>query len=107
MMTSGEKARYAEAIHRKLRAILALLRDPAATQNEKANAAALKARLETQLKQAGGPEGDWTDAVFRLGKTVREIKQSTLRPAPVGDWTDNAFRLGRVLRKGVKMLRKT
>ena len=105
-MSTGENARYAEAIHRKLRAVLALLRDPAATEHERANAETLKASLETQLKQAGRPEGDWTDAVFRLGRAVKEIKQSASRPAPVGDWTENAFRLGRILRRGVKMLRK-
>jgi hypothetical protein len=106
-LATEENARYAEAIHRKLRAVIALLRDPAATEHERANAEALKARLETQLRQAGRPEGAWTDAVFRLGRAVREMKQSTSRPAPMGDWTDNAFRLGRTLRRGFKMLRKT
>ena len=42
-----------EAIRRKLRALGAVLMDPAATENERANARALKLRLQKQLGQAG------------------------------------------------------
>jgi hypothetical protein len=97
----------AEAIERKLRALAAVLLDPAATENERANAQALKLRLQKQLgqKAAAIPEGTWTGMLFRLGRGVRhikEIKQSSAPPAPKGDWTDNAFRLGRMFRKGLK-----
>ena len=44
-----------EAIHRKLRAIAAVLLDPAATEHERANAEALKLRLERQLRQEATP----------------------------------------------------
>jgi hypothetical protein len=50
-MPINESARFAAAVHRKLRAIAAVLRDPAATEHEKNNAEALKIRLEKQLKQ--------------------------------------------------------
>ena len=81
--------------------------DPAATDNERANARALKTRLERQLGKiaAAAPPRPWTDMLFRLGRGMRqikELKQSTAPPAPKGDWTDNAFRLGRMFRKGLK-----
>jgi hypothetical protein len=97
----GENARSAEAIKRKLRAITAFLSDPAATENERSNAQALKLRLQKRLGQDAAPEGTWSDILFRLGRGVRhvkKIKQSTTPPAPKGDWTDNAFRLGRMFR---------
>jgi hypothetical protein len=104
---SSPNAWSAEAIQRKLRAIAAVLLDPAATENERANAQALKLRLQKQLgqKAAATPEGTWSGMLFRLGRGVRqikELKQSTAPPAPKGDWTDNAFRLGRIFRKGLK-----
>jgi hypothetical protein len=95
----------AEAIQRKLRALAAVLLDPAATENERANAQALKLRLQKRLGQQPAPEGTWSDILFRLGRGVRhikEIKQSTSPPAPKGDWTDNAFRLGKLFRKSLK-----
>jgi hypothetical protein len=96
----------AEAIQRKLRAIAAVLLDPAATENERANAQALKLRLQKRLGQnTATPETTWTGILFRLGRGVRqikEIKQSSAPPVPKGDWTDNAFRLGRMFRKGLK-----
>jgi hypothetical protein len=103
----SQNAWSAEAIRRKLRALAAVLTDPAATENERANALALKTRLERQLGKiaAATPQRAWTDMLFRLGRGVREIKelkQSTAPPAPKGDWTDNAFRLGRMFRKGLK-----
>ena len=101
-MPISETARSAAAIHRKLRALAAVLLDPAATEHERANAERLKGRLEEQLSQEATPErpeGVWTGIMFRLGKSVKEI---TSAPSPKGDWTDHAFRLGRMLRKGFK-----
>ena len=60
-----------EGLRRKLRAVAAVVEDPGATEHEKANAAALRARLEQRLKDAGVPKGDWTDDAFRLGKALR------------------------------------
>jgi len=94
-MPISENARSAAAIHRKLRALAAVFLDPAATENEKANAERLKERLEDQLNQEPTPEGTWTGIMFRLGRGVREIKSP---PSPQGDWTDHAFRFGRMLR---------
>jgi hypothetical protein len=99
----SENARSAAAIHRKLRALAAVLLDPAATDNERANAQTLKLRLQKRLAQdpAAAEAGTWTSMLFRLGRGVRQvkaIKQSTSPPAPKGDWTDNAFRLGRLFR---------
>jgi hypothetical protein len=91
-----------EDLRRKLRAVAAVVEDPAATWHEKANARALKARLERRLKQAGAPVGDWTDAVFRLGRWAKEIGKSTAPASPKGDWTDTAHRLGKALRRGYK-----
>ncbi len=45
--------------------------DAGATENERANAGALKARLEEWLKEAGVPAGDWTDLLFRLGRRAK------------------------------------
>jgi hypothetical protein len=101
----SENARSVAAIRRKLRAIGAVLLDPAATENERANAQALKLRLQKRLGQQATSEGTWTGILFRLGRGVRQIKQikqSTSPPAPKGDWTDNAYRLGRMFRKGFK-----
>jgi len=91
-----------EAVRRKLRAIAAVVRDRAVTEHEKANAAALKARLERRLREAGAPAGDWTDNVFRLGKLAKDIRKSTTPASPKGDWTDNALRLGKALRRSYK-----
>jgi hypothetical protein len=100
-MPAREDKRF-EAIRRKLRAVTAMLRDPAATEHERANAEAVKTRLERQLRIGGTPEGNWTDIVFRLGRAFKKISQPASPPAPKGDWTDNAFRLGRTLRRGIK-----
>jgi hypothetical protein len=94
-----EKASSSEAIRRKLRALTAVLLDPAATEPERANAEGLKVRLEKQLTQEATAEGNWPSIMFRLGRRVKEI---TSQPSPKGDWTDHAFRLGRILRKGFK-----
>jgi len=101
----SENAWSAEAIQRKLRAIAAVLLDPAATENERANAQTLKLRLQKQLGQEATSEGTWSDILFRLGRGVKQVKrmkQSTAPPSPKGDWTDNAFRLGKLFRKGFK-----
>ena len=90
------------SIRRKLRAVAAVIADPAATEHERANAQALKARLERRLRDAGAPAGDWTDSAFRLGRWAQELKQSSSPASPRGDWTDNAHRLGKALRRGYK-----
>jgi hypothetical protein len=91
--------RAAEAIQRKLRAIVAVLSDPSATANERANAKTLKIRLEEQLKQAPAPEVTWTSIMFRLGRSVREMKETKPPSSRKGELTDHAFRLGRALRR--------
>jgi hypothetical protein len=60
-----------EGVRRKLRALIALIKDPGATEHERANAKALKTRLEQRLREAGAPAGDWTDNAFRLGRVLR------------------------------------
>src|SRR3974390_1604273 len=97
-----EKARFGEAVHRKLRAIAAVLLDPASTEHERTNAKALKIRLEKRLREESTPEGTWTDMMFGWGRAIKEIKQSTSPSSPKSDWTDHAFRLGRTLRRGLK-----
>ena len=94
-----------EALRRKLRAVTSVVEDRGATEHEKANAAALKARLEQRLKDAGAPAGDWTDNAFRLGRWATEVKKSASPASPKGDWTDNALRLGKALRRGYKRWR--
>jgi hypothetical protein len=93
-MPRSESGRSAAAIHRKLRALGAVLLDPAASEHEKANAKRLKERLEDRLGQDATPEGAWTGIMFRLGRGVKEI---TSPSSPTGDWTDHAFRFGRML----------
>ena len=90
------------SIRRKLRAVAAIIADPAATEHERANAQTLKARLERRLRDAGAPTGDWTDKAFRLGRWAKELRQSSSPASPSGDWTDNAHRLGKALRRGYK-----
>ena len=98
-MPISDNASSAEAIRRKLRALTALILDPAATEPERANAEGLKVRLEKQLRQEATPEGKWMEVMFRLGRGVKEM---TSPPSPKGDWTDHAFRLGRMLRRNFK-----
>ena len=90
------------SIRRKLRAVAAIIADPAATEHERANAQTLKARLERRLRDTGAPTGDWTDNAFRLGRWAKELRQSSSPASPSGDWTDNAHRLGKALRRGYK-----
>jgi hypothetical protein len=91
-----------EALRRKLRAVTSVVEDRGATEHEKANAAALKARLEQRLKEPGTPAGDWTDNAFRLGRWAKEMRKSASPALHKGDWTDNALRLGKALRRGYK-----
>jgi hypothetical protein len=99
------------AIRRKIRALASVLADRATTAHERANASALKMRLEDQLKAdpattpaspatpaaSAGPEVVWASVMFRLGRTVREVRAPP--PTPKGDWTDHAFRAGKMLRR--------
>jgi len=89
-------------LRRKLRALSALAKNAGATEPERANAAALKARIEKRLRDVGEPAGDWTDNAFRLGRQLKELKKTTSPASPQGDWTDKAFRLGKALRRGYK-----
>jgi hypothetical protein len=98
-MDTRDAAKSAAAIHRKLRALRAILVDRAATEHEKANAAEIKARLEDQLRDEAGAGHAWTGVMFRLGRGVREIANP---PAPTRNWTDHCFRAGRVLRGFLK-----
>lgn len=91
-----------ESLRRKLRAVTAVLEDPAATEHERANAQTLKTRLQRRLSEAGTPSGDWTDTAFRIGKWASSIRGSTSPASPKGDWTDNAHRLGKALRHSYK-----
>ena len=95
----SENVRSAEAIRRKMRALAAVFLDPAATEHEKANAKMLRERLETLVSQGATTEGTSTGIMFRLGRSVKEIKSP---PSSKGDWTDHAFQLGRILRRGFK-----
>ena len=91
-----------EDVRRKLRALAAMAGDAGASEQERATAKALKARLERRLSEAGAPAGDWTDKAFRLGRRAKEIGQSASPAAPAGDWTDTAHRLGKAVRRGYK-----
>ena len=101
-MSIGRLIGSAVNVRRKLRAVAAVIADPAATAHEKANAAALKGRLERRLREAGIPAGDWTDTAFRLGRWAGQLKKSSSPASPQGDWTDNAHRLGKAFRRGYK-----
>jgi len=63
-MPISENVRSAEAIHRKLDAIAAVLSDPATTEHERTNAETLKIRLEKQLRQEATPEGHGRTSCF-------------------------------------------
>jgi hypothetical protein len=62
----SKNARSVGEIHRKLRSIAAVLLDSAATKHEKANAEALKIRLEKRLGRELTPEG--TRAIVPYGR---------------------------------------
>jgi hypothetical protein len=101
-MRAGRLIGSVADLRRKLRALSALAQNAGATEHEKANAEALKARLRQRLKEAGEPAGDWTDNAFRFGRRVKQLKEAVSPESPKGDWTDNAFRLGKALRRGYK-----
>lgn len=84
--------RATEAIRRKLRGLVAVLQDSAATNHERATAQALKLSLEKKLREAGVPKGDWTDIAFRLGRGVQELKPTS----------EMAYRFGRAFRRALK-----
>jgi len=90
------------ALRRKLKALTAVARDSHATPAERANATSLQHRLQRRLDDAGAPKGDWTDSAYRLGKSVKDLKQAASPAAPKGDWTDHARGLGKVFRRGAK-----
>lgn len=97
------------ALRRKLRALAAVARSPGATPPERANAAALKKRLEQRLRAAGAPAGDWTDHAFRLGRWAKQLQNSgPIRPdegAKADDWTEQARRLGKAVGRGYRKWR--
>jgi hypothetical protein len=93
------------ALHRKLQRLGAVLKDPSVTEHERANAEALKARVEASLRKAGVPKGDWTDILFRLGRTVQEMTKTTAPPPSSSGASKIGFRLGRTLREGLKKWR--
>jgi len=95
-------SRSVAALRRKLRGLAAVAQDPGAAAPEKANAAALKQRLEQRLREAGAPAGDWTDHAFRFGRWAKDIRKSGPGDPAEGDWTDQAHRLGKALRRGYK-----
>jgi hypothetical protein len=101
-MRAGRLIASVADIRRKLRAVASLAENAGATEHERANAAALKARLQQRLKEAGEPAGDWTDNVFRLGKQLKGLRKAVSPASPKGDWTDKAFRLGKALRRGYR-----
>jgi hypothetical protein len=90
------------ALRRKLRALAAVARNAGATPTERANAAALKKRLEQRLRDAGAPSGDWSDQAFRLGRRVKDLRKSGPSGAGEGDWTEQARRLGKFVGRGYK-----
>jgi hypothetical protein len=92
------------ALRRKLRALGSVIADPAATAPEKANAEALKQRLEQRLRAAEPPSsGGWTDKAFRLGQWVKEMRKSAPPAAAAeADWTDNARRIGKIVGRGYR-----
>src|ERR1043165_9003202 len=95
-------SRSVAALRRKLRALGAVAQDPGAAGPEKANAAALKERLEQRLREAGAPARDWTDHAFRLGPWAKTIRKPGSPAAAEADWTGQANRLGKAVRRGYK-----
>ena len=95
-------SRSVAALRRKLRALGAVAQDPGAAGPEKANAAALKKRLEQRLREAGAPAGDWTDHVFRLGRRVKAMRNSGPLKSGESDLTDHARRLGKAVGRSYK-----
>jgi len=97
----------AEAIQRKLRGLAAVLKDTGATEHERANAEAIKRRLEKKLVADGSADGDWTDVLFRWGRAAQGVKKAMSPPASSSGTSKIAFRLGRTLARGLKKWRST
>jgi hypothetical protein len=92
-----------DALRRKLRGLVAVMKDAGATAAERENARRLRVGLKAKLKDEGVPEGDWSDAVFRVGRALRNVKTSTAPPPTMSSGTAKAaFRLGRALRQVTK-----
>jgi hypothetical protein len=92
-----------DALRRKLRALVAVMRDTAATEEERATARRLTARLKAKLRQEGVPEGDWSDALFRFGRALKTATKSTAPPPTMKSGSAKlGFRLGRALRQVTK-----
>jgi len=90
-------------VRRKLRALVAIIRDEGATDAERATARRLKAGLAAKLVRHGVPQGDWSDAVFRFGRSLRRAKAATAPPPSIkGGAAKAAFRLGRALRQAAR-----
>jgi hypothetical protein len=96
-----------EDLRRKLRALVAIIDDAGATEAERTTARRLKAALKTKLARQGEPEGDWSDAVFRFGRSLRRATTATAPPESIeGGAAKAAFRLGRALRQAAKKAAK-
>ncbi len=92
-----------EDVRRRLRGLVAVIHDAGATEAERATAQRLKAGLKAKLAREGAPEGDWSDAVFRFGRSLRRAKAATAPPQAIKSGTAKAaFRLGRALRHATK-----
>jgi hypothetical protein len=92
-------------LRRKLRAVAAVARDPAATGPERAAARGFEARLRRRLATLGSPAGDWSDSLYRLGRWARDIGKPAAPAAGEDDWTRTAHRVGKALRRGYKSWR--
>ena len=101
-MDDNALIRSVVALRRKLRALGVVAKDAGATGPERANAEALKKRLEQRLREAGSPAGDWTDNAFRWGRWAKDLRKSGLPKSAESDWTDHAHRLGKAVRRGYK-----
>jgi hypothetical protein len=101
-MRANRVARSIAALRRKLRGLGAVADDAGATGPERANASALKERLEHRLRAVEAPAGDWTDHAFQLGRWAKGIRKSGPPKSAEEGWTDHAHRLGKAVRRGYK-----
>src|SRR5262249_54949154 len=92
-----------DSLRRKLRALAAIIADSGATAAERENAKRIRGDLKAKLAEHGVPQGDWSDAVFRFGRSLRRAKAATAPPPSIeGTGAKAAFRLGRALRQAAK-----